>query len=724
MLKIRYFNAATVLLAVAILAVTAGQARTAAADDKIPAKEKEQKLIGVLQSDAPPQDKAIACKGLAVYGSKDAVPALAALLPDEHLSSWARIALEAIPDPAADEALRESLGKLQGKLLVGAINSIGVRRDAKAVDGLIKRLKDTDIEVASAAAVALGRIGTPDAASALMQSLGETPPAVRSAVAEGCILCAEKYLAAGESAEAVRLYDTVLKFELPKQRALEATRGSILARGEILARGAGSMPLLSGLLNSPDKSYLNLGLQVARELPGEKTTEALVAELAQMSPDRQALLILAIADRHDAKVLPAMLEAAQKGSEQVRLAAVGVLERLGDRTCVPVLLDAALESKAEISQTAMTALANLTDKSVDGDLAERLQKADGKARLVLIELAGRRRIAVANPALLKAVEDSDGQIRTAALTALGDVVEIGDLPVLIARATSAQYPAEAKAALQSLNAACTRMPDREVCAEKIVAALPQLPAPATCSLMKILSATGGVKAIEAVGAAAKNADPEIKEAASRLLGEWTTADAAPVLLDLAKNAAEEKYRIRAMRGYLRIARQFVLPAEQRTEMCRAALAAATRDDEKKMVLEVLARYPSIGMLQIAVEAGKTASLKDDAARSALLIAQKIGGTSEDVRKLLAELGLETVKVEVIKADYGTEANFKDVTATVQQRVGNFPLIVLRSPSYNTSFGGDPAPSKSKKLTIKYKINDKPGEVSFPENAAIILPIPK
>ena len=153
MLKIRYFNAATVLLAVAILAVTAGQARTAAADDKIPAKEKEQKLIGVLQSDAPPQDKAIACKGLAVYGSKDAVPALAALLPDEHLSSWARIALEAIPDPAADEALRESLGKLQGKLLVGAINSIGVRRDAKAVDGLIKRLKDTDIEVASAAAV-------------------------------------------------------------------------------------------------------------------------------------------------------------------------------------------------------------------------------------------------------------------------------------------------------------------------------------------------------------------------------------------------------------------------------------------------------------------------------------------------------------------------------------------------------------------------------------------
>ena len=32
--------------------------------------------------------------------------------------------------------------KLQGRLLVGVINSLGVRRDATAIDGLIERLKD------------------------------------------------------------------------------------------------------------------------------------------------------------------------------------------------------------------------------------------------------------------------------------------------------------------------------------------------------------------------------------------------------------------------------------------------------------------------------------------------------------------------------------------------------------------------------------------------------
>ena len=149
------------------------QAPAAAADKSRAAEEKQRKLIAVLQSDAPPQDKAITCKQLAIYGTKDAVPALAALLADEQLASWARIALEAIPDPAADEALREAMGKLQGRLLVGVINSIGVRRDAKAVDGLVGRLKDADAEVASAAAVALGRIGGAAAAKALEQSLAE-----------------------------------------------------------------------------------------------------------------------------------------------------------------------------------------------------------------------------------------------------------------------------------------------------------------------------------------------------------------------------------------------------------------------------------------------------------------------------------------------------------------------------------------------------------------------
>jgi HEAT repeat protein len=134
--------------------------------------ERQQNLIAILESaDSPPGDKAITCKHLTRFGDAEAVPALAALLTDEQLAAWARIALEAIPDPAADQALREAASQLEGRLLVGVINSIGMRRDAQAVAMLAEKLTAADAEVAECAAVALGRIGDEAATGALEKFL-------------------------------------------------------------------------------------------------------------------------------------------------------------------------------------------------------------------------------------------------------------------------------------------------------------------------------------------------------------------------------------------------------------------------------------------------------------------------------------------------------------------------------------------------------------------------
>jgi hypothetical protein len=200
-------------------------------------------------------------------------------------------------------------------------------------------------------------------------------------------------------------------------------------------------------------------------------------------------------------------------------------------------------------------------------------------------------------------------------------------------------------------------------------------------------------------------------------------DAAPVLLDLAKTASEEKYRIRALRGYIRLVRQFTIPDPERVAMCRAALAAAERDAEKKLVLEVIRRYPSVGMLELAVETADAPSLEEEAAAASLAIAQQIGG-SADVRKLLEQIGQDPVKVEIIKAEYGAGTKLKDVTATLKKHAGDFPLIVLPSSRYNSAFGGDPVPGVVKQLKVEYRIDGKPGEATFPENATILLPVPK
>ncbi|MGQ9564703.1 MAG: hypothetical protein ACUVTH_14325 [Thermogutta sp.] len=100
------------------------------------------------------------------------------------------------------------------------------------------------------------------------------------------------------------------------------------------------------------------------------------------------------------------------------------------------------------------------------------------------------------------------------------------------------------------------------------------------------------------------------------------AAAEAVLLDLAKTG-NPKYRIRALRKYIGIARQLDVPLNNRIMMCAQALSAATRSQEKRLVLEVLRRYPTAEGLQLAIRLLAEPELKAEAADSAVQIAEKL-----------------------------------------------------------------------------------------------------
>ncbi|HEX3601864.1 MAG TPA: HEAT repeat domain-containing protein, partial [Lacipirellulaceae bacterium] len=439
----------------------------------------EQQLIETLRSGAP-AEKAIACKQLAIRGSKTAVPELAKLLADDQLSSWSRIALEAIPDPAADAALQEAAKSLHGQLLVGTINSIGVRKSSGAVDLLIEQLKDSDSEVASASAVALGHIGNEKATAALHDSLANKS-AVRSAIAEGYILCAEQLLAEGKNDRAAEIYDQIRKADVPKQRVLEATRGAIVARG------VDGIPLLVEQLKSPDKKRFGLGLKTARELRGSEVAKALSAQLAETSPDRASLLLVALGDRSESGLPPEVLQAATSGNKQVRLAALQVVGRLGDASTVPALLAIAAGDDGELAEAAKAALVALPGKDVNAELARRLPDAKGKTLNTLIALVGQRRIdAVAE--LIKVFHSSNDATRSAALLALGATAGSKDLPLLISEVTGAKNEDDAKQAELALKTACIRMPEREGTAAMLAEAMSNASPAARASIIRILGA--------------------------------------------------------------------------------------------------------------------------------------------------------------------------------------------------------------------------------------------
>lgn len=185
-------------------------------------------LIRILSDSGSSEfQKAKACQRLGEHGDKEAVTALAALLHDEHMSVYARYGLEPIAGPSAGEALRDALSALEGERLIGVINSLGKRRDERARPALAKMLNGSDTDVARAAAAALGSIGGTASAKELKAALPKTSGLMKMAVADACLVCAERLLEAGQRDEALALYTHLSAPAVPKAARLAAMTGII-----------------------------------------------------------------------------------------------------------------------------------------------------------------------------------------------------------------------------------------------------------------------------------------------------------------------------------------------------------------------------------------------------------------------------------------------------------------------------------------------------------------
>ena len=121
--------------------------------------EIELGLIEVLQAGAPLPAKEYACRQLALIGTAQCVPALAAMLTDADLLDRGLFALQAIPDPAAAAALREALNTAAGAARIGIVNVLGEQRDKEAVPALSALASDPDPTMQGAVTSALRKIG-------------------------------------------------------------------------------------------------------------------------------------------------------------------------------------------------------------------------------------------------------------------------------------------------------------------------------------------------------------------------------------------------------------------------------------------------------------------------------------------------------------------------------------------------------------------------------------
>ncbi|UCG47798.1 MAG: HEAT repeat domain-containing protein [Phycisphaerales bacterium] len=581
---------------------------------------RQRKYLSILQSDAPLFEKARACEELAVVGDKEAVPVLAGLLGDERLGDYARFALEPIEDASVDLAFRQALGGLEGRLLAGVVNSIGVREDAEAAGALGRLARDEGSGVAGEAVAALGRIATDEAIETISGILTSGSRGLRTAAGDACLVAARRLADQAKKEQAAKLYETVGKAEVPDQIRAAAIYG------EILVRGAEGIPLLIEQLGTNHPMRVEVALRAARDLPDGQVTRSLVGELKRSQPVLQVLLIQALADRGGAVAYEGIKAMAAGDSPAVRLEVIKVLGRMGDVSAVPVLVKSVAGTGREATAAA-AALRTVEGDGVDKAIVEALRSAEGDTRIELIGILSDRGHSVATPVLLVHARSADAAIASAAfkaLTVLAGGRDVGALAGLLANVQSEDARSYAENAVV---AAALKIEDEDKRADAILAELDSAEAIAVrSSMLRVLGRIADKKAFAAVQSAAGDKNSDIQDTAVRALAAWPDSRALEALSDILESSPNNTHRVLTLRGYVRLlGLDTSLSQVDKVAMYKLAMSRARGADDQKLVLAGLANAAHPAALEIVLEYIAEPAVRNEAVLAALKVAQASAG---------------------------------------------------------------------------------------------------
>ncbi|MBM4019000.1 MAG: TIM barrel protein [Planctomycetes bacterium] len=651
------------------------------------------RLTALLKAGASLDGKRFICRQLSVAGTAESVPALAALLLDKDLSDMARYALERIPDASAADAMRSALAKATGKQKVGMINSLGERRDAASGTAIAAALRDADAMVAEAAAAALGKIGGPDAVKALQAARPSAKPEVKATIADALMLCADRLVAEKKNDEASAIYQEMYKPTEAKHVRMAALRGLVAAGGEK------ALPLLTEILAGTDAEMQAAALRFLRETAGPGSARTVAALLPKCTPSAQALLLDDLATRGDASTLPAAVGMLKSPDAAVRLAAIRAVGRLGDASTLPALTQLAAGASGEEQDAARAALDRLPAADVNPAMLPLAEKGDAKVRAEVLRSLAARRAPGAVPVVLKAAEDADAAVRAAALATLDAIADEKAAPAIVALITKAKDDKDRQAAEKALGSLCSRAANKDACAGPALAAIGSAEMPARCALIRVLGRAGGAKALAAVKGFIKDPAAEIQDAAIRSLAAWADAAAAPDLLNIAKTAAKPAHQVLALQGYIRLAGEPAVPANQKLKMYEEALAAAKRPDEKRQALGGLGDMKDAKALAMVMACVDQADVQAEACAAAVRISRNIVSTAKDpVRDAMTRV-LEVTKdanVRKESTDLLKQAGGTPPAKAPAKKVAKAPRVsVYKAPAKKEAAPPPPPPDTSK-----------------------------
>jgi len=536
------------------------------------------RLASVLEAaEATPAARQFVCFKLRQVGTPAQVPLLARLLSDANIADSARQALEAIPGEESAAALREALGSLHGTPLVGAINSLGARRDVPAVAKLQELAAGSDPLVAEAAVRALGNIANPQAAAFLTALARKQPAPLPQTLAVACLRCADACAAAGTTDGAQAIYTS-----LGQPGQARGVRRAAL-EGLFRMQKDRAATVLAWIVDQ-DAARCRIAAAHLASLSNEQLDQ-LGSRLADLPDENKAVVLENLALRQGASRHALMLKAAQSDKPELRALGIRGLGLLGDSSALPMIM-ARLAAGGEETKAAQAALCHLPRKDVGEELLATIQKRP-ELRVAAIEVLARLRYYEAIEPLVALAADSQPGVYEPALDGLQRIADPDshDIPRLVGLLRKVPAGRHRDEVEKTIMLVCEKLPAGSDRAEPVLAALGKARADQFPQYLPLLGRLGGSKVLRIVETFLQQGEPEVKQAAVRALCNWPNASVADKLWDLASGSDAPEYRRLALRAYVRVVTlKSDRPEAETLHMLQQAMKLAEKPEDRQWVV--------------------------------------------------------------------------------------------------------------------------------------------
>ncbi len=432
---------------------------------RIPGKKAVQALSERMNTDDVPWRISL-IDALAQKASVHAVVALTeqSLSPDEKIRDAALEALARTPDKDAYKAIREALGKdgkNAGALLLRSSDTLykaGLLEPAEeALTISMMAGLELTVNQQCEQMFGLGRLGTSDPATLLLDEVNNKNPRVRAAAIQASVMLKgesgttdiARKLTVSETSTKVGLLDVLgERRDTMSKEAAEIIVTAATDKDESVRLAAIGAIGKAGIASGVEVLIKALGEagpmrdaaeQALTQMPGEAATKEIAKAAGNESPARVTLLV-ALGRRADVGALPVLKDATQDKDAAIRAAAFTAIGSLQTPDSADILIEGLKGEPGGDYDAAGKALTHLQGDEVRVKMLAAYKDFPDAKKSGLLRVIGRRKHADIVDLLTKESKNENHDIRAAALLGIGHQDDPKVAPILLEAAKQGPAP--------------------------------------------------------------------------------------------------------------------------------------------------------------------------------------------------------------------------------------------------------------------------------------------